>query len=110
MSGMGFVRVGSLSRLTPGSVMEAVIEGRPVAVCNSGGKLYAVDGVCPHAGGPLGCGALHDEMLVCPYHAWEFNCRTGENDFDPSIRVATYAVKADGDDILVDIKAHAGTT
>ena len=102
---MPFVRVGSLARLGPGEVMEAVVNGRPVAVCNSEGELYAVDGTCPHAGGPLGHGALHGHTLVCPYHAWEFDCRTGENDFDPAVRVAQYPVRTEGDDILVDTDA-----
>lgn len=106
---MAFVKVGSLTKLTPGSVMEASVGKRPVAVCNAGGTIYAVDGICPHAGGPLGHGALHDFMIVCPFHAWEFDCRTGENDFDPSICVETFAVRTEGNDILVDVKQHAGT-
>jgi len=100
---MPFVKIGSLASLKPGCVMEAQAGGRTYAVCNSGGSLYAVDGVCPHAGGPLGQGALHDHMLVCPWHAWEYDCRNGENDFDPTIRVQSFAVRTDGDDILIDI-------
>jgi nitrite reductase (NADH) small subunit len=105
---MPFVKVGSLAKLPPGSVMEAQVAGRPLAICNAGGTVCAVDGVCPHAGGPLGQGALHGTMLVCPYHAWEFDCRTGENDFDPSIKVQPFAVRVEGDDILVDVGANAG--
>lgn len=106
---MPFVKVASLARLHAGDVMEARIGQRAIAVCNSGGRIFAVDGTCPHAGGPLGHGALHDTMLVCPFHAWEFDCRTGEHDFNPAIRVDTYAVRVDGDDILVDLDQHAGT-
>ena len=100
-----FVRVGSLAKLPPGTIYEFEVAGRPVAVCNSGGIVHALDGICPHAGGPLGHGALHDHTVVCPYHAWEFDCRTGENDFDPSLKVATFAVRLEGDDILVDVDA-----
>ncbi len=89
--------------------MEARIDGKPIAICNTGGGLHAVDGTCPHAGGPLGHGALHGTMLVCPFHGWEFDCRNGENDFDPAIKVDTFALRLDGDDILVDINARAGT-
>jgi nitrite reductase (NADH) small subunit len=100
---MPFVKIGSLANLQPGSVMEAEVAGRTYAVCNSGGALHALDGVCPHAGGPLGQGALHDHMLVCPWHGWEYDCRSGENDFDPTIRVQSFAVRTDGDDILIDV-------
>ncbi len=104
---MPFVKAGSLAKLLPGSVMEARIEGKAIAICNSGGSLHALDGTCPHAGGPLGHGALHGTMLVCPFHAWEFDCRTGENDFDARIKQETYAVCVEGDDILVDIHKRA---
>ena len=100
---MSFVKVGFLSKLPPGSVTEVEIAGRTLALCNAGGTIHALDGVCPHAGGPLGQGALHDCMLVCPWHAWEYDCRSGENDFDPTIRVDTFPVRVEGDDILVDV-------
>jgi nitrite reductase/ring-hydroxylating ferredoxin subunit len=100
---MPFVKVGALSKLPPGAVMEAEVAGRTYAICNAGGQLHALDGTCAHAGGPLGQGALHDCMLVCPWHEWEYDCRTGENDFDPTIRVQTFPVRVDGDDILIDV-------
>jgi nitrite reductase/ring-hydroxylating ferredoxin subunit len=100
---MPLVKVGSLSRLPPGSVMEARVNGDVYAICNVAGELHALDGICPHACGPLGQGALHGHTLVCPWHAWEYDCRTGVNDFDEDVRVATFPVKLDGDDILIEI-------
>jgi nitrite reductase (NADH) small subunit len=100
---MSFVKVGSLVKLPPGSVMEVEVAGRPFALCNAGGTVYAVDGTCPHAGGPLGHGALHDCMLVCPWHAWEYDCRTGQNDFDPELRIDTFRVRIEGSDILIEV-------
>ena len=95
-------RVGSLKGLSPGSVMEAVIDGKPIAVCNAGGELHALDGVCPHKGGPLGQGALHDKTLVCPWHAWEY-CVSGQNDFDPNVRLNKFPVSQEGDEIYIDV-------
>jgi nitrite reductase/ring-hydroxylating ferredoxin subunit len=100
---MSFVKVGSLAKLAPGSVMEAEVNGNTYAVCNVGGELHAWDGVCPHAGGPLGQGALNDNILVCPWHGWEYDCRTGVNEFDDSVKLTGFPVKAQGDDILIDV-------
>jgi nitrite reductase/ring-hydroxylating ferredoxin subunit len=100
---MALVKVGSVSQLPPGSVMEAEVEGNTYAVCNVDGDLHALDGICPHAGGPLGQGALHGTTLVCPWHAWEYDCRTGANDLDPDLKVETFPVKVDGGEILLDI-------
>jgi nitrite reductase (NADH) small subunit len=73
--------------------MPVDIGDQTFAVCNVAGAVYALDGICPHSGGPLGEGALHGSTLVCPWHAWEFDCRTGANDFDPDVVVATFAAK-----------------
>ena len=83
--------------------MEAEVAGDTFAICNAGGELYGLGGVCPHAGGPLGQGALHGTTLVCPWHGWEYDCRTGVNDFDEDVKVDTFAVRAEGDDILIDV-------
>ena len=100
---MAFVKVGSASQLPSGSIMEAEVEGNTYAVCNVDGSLHALDGICPHAGGPLGQGALHGTTIVCPWHGWEYDCRTGVNDFDENVKVATFPVKVEGGDILIDL-------
>ncbi|HLX44831.1 MAG TPA: Rieske (2Fe-2S) protein [Bryobacteraceae bacterium] len=100
---MSFVKVGALSTLPPGSVMEAEVNGNTYAICNISGTLRAYDGICPHAGGPLGQGNIEDGRLICPWHAWEYDGLTGINDYDESLKLASFPVKAEGDDILVDV-------
>jgi nitrite reductase (NADH) small subunit len=100
---MPFVRVGSLAAFPPGSVREVLVGDGTYAICNAGGEVHAVDGICPHAGGPLGHGALHDTTLVCPWHAWEYDCRSGANEMDDSLLLAKFPVKIQGDDILIDV-------
>jgi nitrite reductase/ring-hydroxylating ferredoxin subunit len=100
---MAFVRIGSVAELPPGQVMEAAVGPNTYVICNAGGELFAYDGVCPHAGGPLGQGALHGNTLVCPWHTWEYDCRTGVNDYDDSVRLTQFPVKVRGEDILIDL-------
>jgi nitrite reductase (NADH) small subunit len=98
-----FIAVGKVSALPPDSVIEAMVGVQPYAICNVGGAITALNGICIHRGGPLGQGQIHDGSLVCPYHMWEFDCRTGANRFDPTQGVATYEVKIEGDDILLQV-------
>jgi nitrite reductase (NADH) small subunit len=100
---MPFVKVASLDALPPGSLMEARVGENSYAVCNVEGEVYALDGICAHAGGPLGQGALHGETLVCPWHAWEYNCRTGSCDYDESLKLEKFPVKIENGDILIDV-------
>lgn len=103
MLSMPFVKVASVAALQAGSMVQAKIEDELYVICNVGGHLHAMDGRCPHAGGPLGEGALHGHTVVCPWHSWEFDCRTGETDFNTRFRLKTFTVKTEGDDILIDI-------
>ena len=102
---MGFVKVGSLAALPSGSPRQVFAEGQTIALCRVGDVVYAVDGICPHNGGPLGHGALHGTTLVCPYHAWEFDCVTGEYDRNPEVRLRRFEVKVEGGEIYVDAGA-----
>ena len=100
---MAFVKVASVSQLAPGSVLEATVGQNQYAICNVEGSIHALSGTCPHSGGPLGQGAVNGASLTCPWHAWEFDCRTGAHDYNPAVRVATFPVRIVGDEILVDI-------
>lgn len=100
---MPLTRVGLLSLLPPGAVAQVTVDGREIALCHAEDGVYAIDGVCPHRNGPLGQGALHGHAVVCPWHAWEFDCRTGQNDMQPSLRLRTYKVVIEGGDIFLEL-------
>jgi nitrite reductase/ring-hydroxylating ferredoxin subunit len=97
------VKVGNLSELPPDSVMEANVEGECYAVCNLGGEIHALSGTCLHVGGPLGQGNIVDGRLVCPWHMWEYDCRTGEYDRSSVQRLETFELKVEGGDIFLQI-------
>jgi nitrite reductase (NADH) small subunit len=104
---MAFKAVASLSALPPGSLTQVESGESVFALCNVDGQVYALGGVCPHAGGPLGEGALQGAMVVCPWHGFEFDCRTGENDMDPTMRAERFSVRVEGDSILLDPESGA---
>jgi nitrite reductase/ring-hydroxylating ferredoxin subunit len=100
---MAYRKVGRLPEIPPGGVIEMMVGGRPLAVCMAGGTVYAIDGTCPHLGGPLGQGALHGAIVVCPWHGWEFDCTTGRAAYGDGVEVAKYNVRVEGGDVLVDV-------
>ena len=100
---MPFVKVASLSDLPPGNTMQVDIGEETIAICNVDGEIHVLEGICPHAGGPLGQGALHGKMLVCPWHAWEYDCTTGKHDRNENYCVAKLTSKVEDGDILVEL-------
>ena len=100
---MPLIRVGPIESLPPGAVTEVDTDSTSYAVCNVEGTFHCFDGTCPHAGGPLGQGNLNGNLLVCPWHGWEFDCNTGVNDFDEDVRLEKFPVVVQGDEILIDV-------
>jgi nitrite reductase/ring-hydroxylating ferredoxin subunit len=100
---MPFVKVATVAEVPENSVLEVSIGEDFYAICNVDGTITALSGVCLHEGGPLGQGNIAGGRLVCPWHGWEFDCRTGVNSYDSSECVATYTVKVEGSDILLQV-------
>lgn len=100
---MAFVKVASLAQFPSGSLLQVEVNDDSYAICNNAGELQALEGICPHAGGPLGQGALHDGIVVCPWHAWEFDSRSGQCTHADGYSVTKFPIKAEGDDILIDV-------
>jgi nitrite reductase/ring-hydroxylating ferredoxin subunit len=96
-----FVRVGKVSEIPPGSAKVVVVQGHPVALFNVDGTLYALSNVCLHRGGPVGEGVLDAATVTCPLHGWQYDVRTGMNLANPLARLKAYAVRVQGDDVLV---------
>ena len=97
-----WVRVADLSELPPGSAMRVIGPAdKPIALFNVDGSLHAINDVCPHRGGPLSRGALRGSVVICPWHGWTFDVRTGQPDHPGGHSVATYRVKVVGTTIYV---------
>lgn len=92
-----------LSELEEGKGRVALVKAKEIALFRQKDKVYALDNVCPHRGGPLGEGALDGDEVICPWHAWSFDLKTGACLAAPDIRQGVYAVKIEGDEVLVDV-------
>ena len=46
---MAFTKIATLDELPPGTLIEVLYKDEPFAVCNVGGQIRALSGVCPHA-------------------------------------------------------------
>jgi nitrite reductase/ring-hydroxylating ferredoxin subunit len=48
-----------------------------MALHRIGEEFLAAQAFCPHLDGPLYEGTLSGEDIVCPWHQWRYNLRTG---------------------------------
>ncbi len=87
--------------LDAGTIIEIIIAGTAIAVANVDGTFYAIANACKHAEGPLGEGAVEGCVVVCPYHGWKYDLRTGKCQTVPGQAVASYPVQIVGDAVCV---------
>jgi nitrite reductase (NADH) small subunit len=83
--------------IADGTVREAIAGDRVVAVGRASGELFAVDGICLHAGGPLGEGRLSGTILTCPWHGWQYDVRTGRTCLNERICTEVFPIRVEED-------------
>ena len=93
---MALHRVATLGEIPTdeGKIFE--IEGAQIAVFQIDGKVHAIENACPHRGGPLGDGAVSGTNVICPWHGWQFDCKSGQSTVNPSVSVRVYPVSIAG--------------
>jgi nitrite reductase/ring-hydroxylating ferredoxin subunit len=76
-------------------------DGQSIAIFNLNETFYAIGNGCPHRGAPLSEGMLKGEAVICAWHCFDFNLKTGACEVVPELRVETYEVKVEGSAIFV---------
>ena len=99
-----WIRVAQVEDCPPGATLETVAGDRIVALMNVEGDFYALDGVCPHQGGPLGKGTLAGKIVTCPWHGWQFDVTDGQHCLSQSVRQPMFPLRVEDGQVLVNIE------
>jgi nitrite reductase/ring-hydroxylating ferredoxin subunit len=93
--------VARVDDVAPGSVTTVHAGDTTLALARVGDEFYATQGHCIHLQGPLGEGNVEGHVLTCPWHGWQYDVRTGENEFDRAICLETFDVVVEDGDVKV---------
>jgi nitrite reductase/ring-hydroxylating ferredoxin subunit len=97
----GFVTVARTDDIPPGTIRSVKAGEEEIALAHCDGGFYAVQQHCLHLQGPLGDGELEGCVLTCPWHGWQYDVRTGQNEFDLAIQLRTYDVQVEDGEVRV---------
>ena len=101
-----------------GAVRMLDVGGHRIGLFRVDGALHALADRCPHRGAPLCSGRVATpieagpsgltlgrphSILRCPWHKWEFDIASGRSLVDEKLRVRRYAVRIDGDEVVVSL-------
>lgn len=93
------------------------IEQREIAVVYSNDEFYALLNFCTHQGAPVCEGTLtgtlsesldgkfewecDGELLTCPWHAWEFDIKSGEHITRSEYAIPTFETRVEDGSVYV---------
>lgn len=101
-----------------GTVRIVQVDGHRIGLFRVGDELHALADRCPHRGAPLCSGRIATPIEVragelalgrtasvvrCPWHKWEFEIASGRCVVDAKLRVRTYVVRVEGDEVVVSL-------
>jgi nitrite reductase (NADH) small subunit len=99
-----FTKLATESELPPADeAKEFPCGGKTMCIANVNGTYSAMDNVCLHRGGPLGQGMIEGGKVVCPWHGWAWDPKTGVSTQNPSMKVAVYPMKIEAGDVLIEV-------
>jgi ferredoxin-NADP reductase/nitrite reductase/ring-hydroxylating ferredoxin subunit len=111
MQSTKYQKVANKKDMKEGGLLKVEPNGIPIVLAMVNEKVYAIDAVCTHEGGPLDEGRLEGNNLTCPWHNAVFDVRSGKVS-DQTVwatDLQSYPVKVDDatGDILLELQTKA---
>jgi nitrite reductase (NADH) small subunit len=98
---MPFLKIATESELPPvNQAKEFPCGNQAICIANVDGAFVAMDNVCLHMGGPLGEGVVEGGKVICPWHGWAYDPKTGEAG-NSGEKVAVYPLRIENGDVLI---------
>ena len=73
-----WIALGRAADIEPGHVHSGSVGEKTIALVRTEDGWRALDGRCPHQGGPLTEGTLCEGKIRCPWHGYDFDLATGK--------------------------------
>ena len=103
----GFLAAGALADFEDGSGRTVELMGKEYALFRLGDEVRCLDAACPHEGAQLADGELRGEIVVCPWHDWEFSTCDGCSLSPPGHRLGVYETRIADGTVFVKVGAAA---
>ena len=71
------IKMGKLSDVSPGTILEKRVLARRIAVINDNGNLIGIESDCKHMKASLAKGQVVDGTITCPWHSWKYDLSSG---------------------------------
>jgi nitrite reductase (NADH) small subunit len=104
-----WVRLAPATALPCGNAVCVDADGVHVAVFHARGGFRAVADRCRHMGGPLSQGTISGETVICPWHGWTYDLRSGARTDRQGHAVTSYPIKNEDGWLFLGLPAEAAS-
>ena len=103
---MQWIEIGTVSDIPRRGARVVKSPAGDVAIFRTGNdEIYALRDRCPHAGGPLSNGIVHDRRVTCPLHGLVVDLTTGQGQGPEGGCTRTLPVKLSNGTISLGLEA-----
>jgi nitrite reductase/ring-hydroxylating ferredoxin subunit len=92
-TGIQDVLIGRADEIADGERKIVQVGDISIGVFHHQGQWYALQNSCLHRGGPVCTGMLEGDILICPWHGYQYDVKNGQLLEDPSAKLATFRVE-----------------
>lgn len=78
--------------------------GKKICLIKDGEEYFATQSRCPHAGADLSQGFCKDKKLICAFHRYEYDLRTGRGSPGQGDYINTYPLEQREDGLYIGFK------
>lgn len=103
-SGMKWIKIFSAGQIpSDNSITKITAAGRKICIIRWEGKFYATQAYCPHAGADLSGGWCGEGKLICPYHRYSYDLKTGRGSEGQGDYLNTYPIEIRKEGLFVAV-------
>ena len=67
-------------------------------------RIFAINNMCPHKGGPLSQGIVYGDKVACPLHSWKISLVDGKAEEPDVGETACFNTKVENDVVWLELK------
>jgi nitrite reductase (NADH) small subunit len=97
------VRVARATDIPDGERKIVSIGTLSIGVFHHRSQWYALRNSCLHRGGPVCTGTLDGDVLICPWHGFQYDVTTGKFLSDPNAQLDTYPVFIEDGEVVLQV-------
>jgi nitrite reductase (NADH) small subunit/3-phenylpropionate/trans-cinnamate dioxygenase ferredoxin subunit len=95
-----FVKIGEVRQFRKGRGRVVTVDGVQVAVFWTGDRFIGIRDACSHMGASLADGTLEGDTVVCSWHGWRYDVKTGRCTTKSWACAPVYEIRVEGESVL----------